>query len=189
MATKAKQPDEPAAPRAVEDGGMGELEKVRSILFGEQIRAYESRLAQVEGVLNGRIDALRGDMMERFDAMEASIKALAGRLEERLDGEGAQRAGSDAERRAEIAEVGNRLQAAEETLGQRLDAVAQEHREALKARADALMDTLTARVNELSHNLQHTHTQLDANKIDRVQLAAFMNQLADQLKGGAADGA
>ena len=190
MATKTKsgEPESPVAdaPRVSEDVMGGELDKVRSILFGEQIRAYEARLRQMEASFAGQVGALREEMADRFASVDQVLNAMMARIEEHMANDRQSNAGRDADRRTEIAGLGERMEAAEKAFAERLTTLEEEYRTALAARADALTAALQAQVDALTSQLQSSHTRLDSDKIDRRQLAAFMNQLADQLNGAGA---
>jgi hypothetical protein len=138
-----------------QSSGLGELEKVRTILFGEQIRAFETRMRAIEATFTERLDVLRQDVRTQFAALAAEQGAIAQRL----------------------AEV-------ERGLAQRVEAVAQEHQAALQARAEDLHQALSARIDELGERQRSTHVRLDADKIDRTQLAAFLTHFAEQLTAG-----
>lgn len=164
----------------------GELDKVRSILFGEQIRAYEARLRQMEASFAGQVGALREEMADRFGSVDQVLNAMMARIEEHLANDRQTNAGHDADRQADIASLGERMDAAEKAFTERLQALEQDYRTTLAARADALTAALHTQVEALSLQLQTSHTRLDSDKIDRRQLATFMNQLADQLNGAGA---
>lgn len=166
---------------------MGELEKVRSILFGEQIRAHEARLAEVEEALRSDVQGLREEMTARFTALEASMMALAGRLEERLDAEASRRGADDTTQRAELAGLAEGLQKAQQTLQERIESLDRSTRASLDERAGDVSAQLTARLDALAAHVEQAAAGLDAAKVDRRQLATFMNQLADRLSAG--DGA
>lgn len=166
---------------------MGELEKVRSILFGEQIRAHEARLAEVEDVLRSEVQGLREEMTARFTALEASMMALAGRLEERLDAEASRRGANDATQKVELASLAEGLQKTAQAFQERIETLDQSTRTALEERAGDVSAQLTARLDALAAEVERAASGLDAAKVDRKQLATFMNQLADRLTAG--DGA
>lgn len=166
---------------------MGELEKVRSILFGEQIRAHETRLAEVEDELRSEVQGLREEMAARFTALEASMMALAGRLEERLDAETTRRGEEQAAQKAELVGLAAGLRSAEQVFNERIEALDRTSRASLDERAGEVTAGLTARMDVLAAQLERATSGLDDAKVDRRQLAAFMNQLAERLSSG--DGA
>ena len=55
---------------------MGELEKVRSILFGEQIRIYEERMKKIEDGLNEKIAQISGVLEDFKQSQEEKLDAL-----------------------------------------------------------------------------------------------------------------
>lgn len=65
------------------DPGLGELDKVRNILFGRQVKAYEERFSELESSLNNmitklteRIDTRLNSLESDFDEREIALKKI-----------------------------------------------------------------------------------------------------------------
>ena len=65
------------------DPGLGELDKVRNILFGRQVKAYEERFSELESSLNNmitklteRIDTRLNSLESDFDERETALKKI-----------------------------------------------------------------------------------------------------------------
>src|SRR6516165_11426379 len=60
------------------------VEKIRDILFGNNMREYEKRFARLEERLTKSSEALREDLKKRFDSLETYVReemeSLGGRL-------------------------------------------------------------------------------------------------------------
>lgn len=63
----------------------GNLEKIRDILFGAQVRDHDRRFSALEQNLVKEAAALRAELTKRFDALEAfmqqEVAVLSGRLQ------------------------------------------------------------------------------------------------------------
>lgn len=55
------------------DPGLGELDKVRNILFGRQVKAYEDRFQELEQSLQKMVDDLQQHVEERFTQVEQQL--------------------------------------------------------------------------------------------------------------------
>jgi len=55
------------------DPGLGELDKVRNILFGRQVKAYEERFSELEASLNNMITELTKTVERRLDELESDL--------------------------------------------------------------------------------------------------------------------
>src|SRR6185295_11716807 len=63
------------------------IEKIRSILFGNHIRDYEARFARLEEQLSKEVAELRADFRRRGDALESYVRQEIDSVNERLSGE------------------------------------------------------------------------------------------------------
>src|SRR5688572_16789966 len=66
---------------------MGNIDKIRDILFGGQMRDYDRRFSRVEEQLVKESLELREDTRKRFEALEAFVKAELAALTDRLQAE------------------------------------------------------------------------------------------------------
>ena len=70
---------------STEDNGQnGNLEKIRDILFGAQVRDHDRRFSTLEQNLVKEAAALRAELTKRFDALEAFMQQEVAVLSERL---------------------------------------------------------------------------------------------------------
>jgi len=63
------------------DPGLGELDKVRNILFGRQVKAYEDRFDELEQNLHKMIAGLEQRLDDRLGEMEQKIDDLDGQTD------------------------------------------------------------------------------------------------------------
>src|SRR5947209_5816204 len=74
--------------------GGGNVDKIRDILFGTQMRDYEKRFVRLEEQLLKESADLREDLRRRFDSLEIYIKKEVESLTDRLKVEQGERADS-----------------------------------------------------------------------------------------------
>lgn len=113
----------------------GELERLRDILFGQQTREAEQRVADLESGL----EALR---QELTDAMAKEIEAAGAKLRDEL-----------ADARGEAEQLRQKLEKTEAELSKKLQAAETAARE----RADELQHTLAALANEIEEKTVSRH--------------------------------
>src|ERR1700757_5411858 len=70
------------------------VDKIRDILFGSNMREYEKRFARLEERLNKSSEALREDLKKRFDSLESYVREEMESLGQRLKTEKSERAES-----------------------------------------------------------------------------------------------
>lgn len=154
--------------------GLAELEKVRNILFGEQVRAHEDRLARLEERLMVEIRSVRSRLETRIEKLEVSFGQKLRTLEARLDNERATRKGDVELLRTDLGEQKAAL----------LDEIHQVNdtlREALNATAVSLTEELHEKTSSLGRNLNASVGTLQESKVNRAQLADMLSEIVKGL--------
>lgn len=176
MSEKAR-PARPAGNGAAE----GNVDQIRDILFGGQMRDYERRFHELEERIRREAEKLRVDLVKRMDGLEGLLRdqheQVQGQLK-RVDREW-----------REAAEAGDgRLQAQARALKQELSTLEQKHdadtqalRERLHKLGNESADALRARVDELLAELERVGGQLREDKVARAELAGFFSEMALRL--------
>jgi hypothetical protein len=93
LATAPAEATAPAA-SAPESSGAGNVEQIRDILFGVQMRDYERRFSNLEARLTQEAAMLRDDIRARFDALELAMRQQFNALSESLGVERDNRTGA-----------------------------------------------------------------------------------------------
>src|SRR3974390_3356973 len=86
----ADQEEKNAANGEVREGA--NVDKIRDILFGANLREYEKRFARLEERLTKSSDALREGLKKRFDSLESYVREAIDSLGQRLKSEKSERA-------------------------------------------------------------------------------------------------
>jgi len=77
---------------AKENAEGANVDKIRDILFGSQMRDYEKRFVRLEETVTKAIDTLREDMTKRLDTLSNYIKEETDSLGQRIKTEKSERA-------------------------------------------------------------------------------------------------
>jgi hypothetical protein len=158
------------------------VDKIRDILFGSQMRDYEKRFVRLEERLTRDAEALRDELKKRFDALEAFVRQEAESLGQRLKSEKGERVEALKELTREVRDSDKAL---EKKLAQVDDAVAKGTSE-LRTRILEQSKNLSAEIGdkhrELSTALDREVQALRADKTDREALADLFTELALRLK-------
>lgn len=141
----------------------GNIDKVRDILFGGQMREYDRRFGRLEERLSREIVELKDDIRSRMTALEQFVKqetsALADRLTAEHDARTAAMREVDKAQRDLRQQMLDMQQKLSEDLRQKIeDVLARLSREAAELRHDkadraALADLLTEMAMRLNHDL------------------------------------
>ncbi|MDX1385167.1 MAG: hypothetical protein R3190_16055 [Thermoanaerobaculia bacterium] len=140
----AKKADE--APKTLDDGN---ITQVRELLFGAQAREFDSRMDRLEQRLARDSAALREEINNRFDSLEAYVKSELQSLTELQREE-------TKERNGDVKSLTNDLGKAQEKLQNNIDKT----NDKLKAAEKALRDSLLAESKKLAAELQSRHREV-----------------------------
>ncbi|MGH9776043.1 MAG: hypothetical protein ACRD50_13975 [Candidatus Acidiferrales bacterium] len=158
------------------------VDKIRDILFGSQMRDYEKRFGRLEDRLNKDAEALREDLKKRFDTLEAFIHKELESINTRLKSE-------KSERGEALKEVSRELREASKLIEKRvaqLDDVLTDNTAELRARILEQSKALTAEIGEhhreVSVALDREVKTLREEKTDREALADLLTEMALRLK-------
>jgi len=160
-------------------GGGGEnLDKVRDILFGAQMRDQDRRFGRLEERLAKDLSDLREESRARMDSLEAYVKKEIQTLVDRLKTESGQRAdaikGITQELKEAAKSIADQMKAADERIGE-------EHRdlrEELLNQSKALRDEIQRAIQETTAATQRAADELRGDKADRAALADLFTEMA-----------
>lgn len=178
---RSKPMADPKKPAA--DGADRNVDQIRDILFGGQMRDYERRFQELNQRLEAELARMRETQEKRLAAMDKRIDDQLDKLGKLLRQEVQDRNGAvdDLESRLQQAarvarsEIGKSI----ETLGQEIAAADERQRAAL---ADVEAGA-RARVAEAESALSRVGAELRGEKVGRDDLAALLTEFALRLKG------
>ncbi|HTQ58473.1 MAG TPA: hypothetical protein VMI94_28620 [Bryobacteraceae bacterium] len=155
---------------AVEPQSAGNVEKIRDILFGPQMRDYERRFARLEETLLKEAADLRDSTRKRFEALEVYIHREFEALEGRLRAERDERGASHDNLARRIGELNDQTAGAQREL-----------RGAILQQSKDLGDEIERRHQEMAATLERRFHELRKDKTDRAALAALFSEAALRL--------
>ena len=159
------------------------VDQIRDILFGGQMRDYERRF----GELNARLEAELARMREAQDKRLAQIDK---RVDDQLEKLGKLLRQEIQDRNRSIDDVESRLQQASRTARGEVATALESHGQELAAADERLRAALadlhkatTARAGETEATLTRMSAELRGEKVGRDDLAALLTEFALRLKG------
>lgn len=157
------------------------LDKVRDILFGTQIREVDKRFANLEKSLVTEITNFRDEARKRLDALEIYIKKEVESLTQRLKQE-------QTEREAALQSIVEAQKQTNSSFEKKLSQVDEksinnqrELREQILNQSKSLQDDIQQKYEEILALLKQESQQLDRVKTDRSTLAALLTEMAISL--------
>lgn len=168
---------------AADGGAERNVDQIRDILFGGQMRDYERRFHE----LNDRLEA---ELARMRDAQEKRLAQIDKRIDDQLDKLGKLLRQEIQDRNRSIDDMESRLQQAARTsrgeVASSLDAHAQELAatdERLRTALADLHKTTVARAGDTEAALTRMSAELRGEKVGREDLAALLTEFALRLRG------
>jgi len=157
------------------------IEKIRSILFGNQMRDYEARFVRLEAQASQESAELRADFRRRFESLEGYVRQELDALNERLTSEYHDRSGAMQDVQRTVEALGQGLDKRVHQLDEQMSKAQRELRQQLLAQSKQQRDDMQAGISELSALVQRELQQLRSDKTDRAALAGLLTDLAARL--------
>jgi hypothetical protein len=161
--------------------GAGNLEKIRTILFGSQMRDYEKRFMRLEERLLKVSTDLREETRRSLDALEAYVKRELETLTDRIKGEQDERTGSLNDLSRELRDTGYALEKKIAQLDEQANKVQRDLHQQLLEQSKGLSEEIRQKYEEISAVLERSLQELRVDKTDRSTLAALFTEVALRL--------
>ena len=159
----------------------GNLEKIRDILFGAQLRDHDRRFAQLEQRVIRESAVLRQDLQRRFESLEGSMKKEVEALASRLTQEHEARSGSVTYLTHEINQLVSALGAKAKLLETQTVTTQRDLEQQIRTQSSELATDIQTKYAELTHRLNQAIETLRESKTDRSSLAAILMEASQRL--------
>lgn len=170
----------PAPHDAASDSNPGNIDKIRDILFGSNMRDYEQRFSRLEEALKKESTDLRENTRRHLESLEAFVHKELAALEVRLNAERDERSEAASSILKKMGDMENHEAQAKREIRNDLLQQSKELTDAIRHKGEELVALLERRAQELQHA-----------KTDRAALAGLFNEVAlrltDQFKVNGAD--
>lgn len=153
------------------------LDMVRNILFGEQIRENEKRLATLERFVKVWTNSVRDEMRKNMDNLNHEILML----QDLLDQEAKARMDDTAIARKHFDQTSKGI----EGLQRQLQTDGASLQQNLEQEVKRLTEMLEEQRNDILGQLRQAGEQLRQDKVDRNMLATLLDNISHQLTGNA----
>ena len=179
-ATAVMEQTKPAASQG-EAPTAGNVDKIRDILFGSQMKDYESRFRRLEESLMNQTAEIRETTRQRVDAFETYVKKELETVQARLKAEREERLDGARQHSRELKELTEALQQKLRDLEDRSTEGERGLRDQILQQSKDLLNEMRARQNEITALLERRSEELASTKTDRTMLAALFTEAAMRL--------
>jgi len=176
MSTNAKTN---AKALTAEDGG--NIDKVRDILFGGQMRDYERRFIKLEERLLQETSELKDEVRKRLAALEQFMKQEAASLADRIKTEHEERTDATKDLAREQRESAKAFEKKAGALDDSIGKAQRELRQQLLELQQRMSDEMRQKVDDVLARLTQEANELRNDKTDRAALASLLTEMALRL--------
>jgi gas vesicle protein len=174
--------NEPQGVAAEEVREGANVDKIRDILFGAQMRDYDKRFARLEDRLIKDAEALREEMRKRLDALESFVKQEAEALGQRLKTEKTERGEAVKDLGRELRDTAKGIEKKIAQLDDDFNAGQGELRAKILEQFKSLSTEIKESHRALSTALNQEAQTLRGELTDRVALADLFSEVSLRLK-------
>jgi uncharacterized protein YicC (UPF0701 family) len=164
-------------------GPAGNVDRIREILFGPQIREYGQRLARIEEHLSQETTELKSEVRRRLEALEGYARQEVKDWNERLRTERDERSASgdrlSQTLASSIKSLENRLTESDE----RTSTALRELRQLTFERIKSMVDDFTTQMDTVQSSQNRHLEELRGHSIDRFAFASLLTELALRVQG------
>ena len=163
--------------------GLGDIEKVRDILFGKYVSDFQHRFTLLEERLEADVEQLKQRLSDKIDSMDEAVNKSLEKLDKQILSEQNSRDAElnslqDSFRKAEEA-LQHSINLMEDQANQDLAAV----RASLKETHQELIDSSSAARAQLEQQIEKQKLMLEEDKVGRQSLALLFDEVAIKLRG------
>jgi hypothetical protein len=162
-------------------GAGGNLEKVRDLLFGAQMRDMENHFARLEERLQKDLVELKDETRGRFESLEVFLRKEIESLTDQLKTEQDVRQQAVQTLTQELTETVKAFNQRTNQAEEHIVKAQRELRQHILDQSRSLRDEFWDRYRELSEATEHNVQELRAEKTDRATLAVLLTELAMRL--------
>ena len=163
--------------------GLGDIEKVRDILFGKYVTSFEQRFAELETRLEADVETLKKRLSDKIDTMDSAVNESLSRLDKRIEGEQSSRDNDLMALQKTLKQAENSLQQSISLMEDQANQDLAEVRASFEESHQELLDKSLALQAELASQIETQKEELEHDKVGRQSLALMLDEVAIKLRG------
>lgn len=170
-------------PAAEQSGGADNVDRIREILFGGQMRDYERKFARLEERFIKESTDLRADVKRSLEALEVYVGKEVDSLAERLHAEQAERATAVKELGSDLKVLTQSLEKRAAQLDEQIAKGQRELRQRIFEESKSTSEEIRRSAEDLTAVVTRESQELREDKADRAALSSLFTELALRLSG------
>jgi hypothetical protein len=159
------------------------LDKVRDILFGAQLRQQDVRWHELEQKLDKQLAGFAEETRKRLESLEGFAKREIGAVLELIKAESAARSDGQNALATQLKEVAAGIEKRIGSIDEQHTTTERALRAELLEQSNLLRDEIAALGKTMTELVEKTAAELRHNKVDRAALAGLFSEMAQRLNG------
>jgi seryl-tRNA synthetase len=164
-----------------DEEGPGNIDKVRDLLFGGQMRDYDRRFTRFEERLVQESTELKEDVRKRLLALEQFLKQETASLAERIKAENSDRVAAAKELGREVRDNAKATEKKTAQIDAQVEKLQSELRKQILDLHKRVTDDIRGKIDDVLARLTQEASDLRHDKADRATIAALLNEMALRL--------
>ncbi len=169
-------------------GAEGNVEQIRDILFGTQMRDYESKFSKLESRLAKDISSIRNEINKRLDSLEVYLDDELLSIRDNMKQEKQERSTALREVAQDLKNTQKALEKKISTVETQLDKSIAQLRKQLLEQNKSLTDEIISKHIETTESLDAIAQELRYDKLNRNTMAELLSEIALRISDDPADG-
>ena len=178
-AAQPAEADKPAA--GADDPGAGNIDRIRDILFGTQMRDYDTRFSRLEQTLQKESAEVRDNTRRTIERLESYVRLELESLNARFRTERDERGTLGSQLSRDMKELGETISRRIAEVDDRAAGHHHELREQLLQHGRDFTEQIQTRQQEVATLLEQRFNELRKDKTDRAALASLFSEVALRL--------
>jgi exonuclease VII large subunit len=178
MARKTKISSDPQQATDVE----GNVDKIRDILFGGQMRDYDQRFAELEKNVGQSVERLGRDLEKRIDRLDTYARREIDKLTDQLKAEKKDRAADSKRGSSDLQELTDQVEIWFADVDEQLASETKDLRASIHEQHESLTQLIREAREQLDDALTHQSRSLAESKLAKEDLAGLLSEVALRLQ-------
>jgi hypothetical protein len=163
--------------------GTGNVDQIRDIIFGTQIRDYDNRFTKIESDISKVQQEMRSGMEQLKTSFSVELKAAVETLDKKLKSLILNTQEETTDLRSSVDRLNRKFTASIQTLDETLEGQTNSIREELSESKNKLQEDITALRDLMLEELERHFSDLRENKVSRDDMAETLFALGMRMKG------
>jgi len=171
-----------AKPQIAGNGGgkdaAGNIDKIRDLIFGNQMQDYEKRFGRLEERMFKEMTDSKSESKKNFDSLEKYLNKEIEMLKDRISQEQNTRTEAFKELSRQLKDTTRSFEKKIDSMGDQFNESSNDLRQQISDLSLSLRNDVRQKYEEILYAIEQTADELRTNKVDRSALSGLLSEMA-----------